>query len=56
VVKELCFAINGDFPQIRREGDDVNVIFWRKGFRVFRGSHGIRLMQKYKRYRRAPRA
>jgi hypothetical protein len=27
VVEELCYAINGDPLQIRREGDDVNVIF-----------------------------
>jgi hypothetical protein len=26
VVEELCYAIKGDPLQIRREGDDVNVI------------------------------
>ena len=45
MVKELCCAINRDFPQIRREGDDANVIFWWEGLRVFRGGHGTRLIQ-----------
>ena len=27
VVEEPCYAIKGDPLQIRREGDDVNVIF-----------------------------
>jgi hypothetical protein len=49
VVKELCCAINRDFSQIRRDGDDANVIFRWKGFRVFRGGHRTRLIQKYKR-------
>jgi hypothetical protein len=49
VVKELCCAVNGDSPQIRREGDDANAIFWWEGFRVFRGGHGTRLIPKYRR-------
>ena len=32
MVKELHCAINGDFPQIRREGDDANIIFLVGGF------------------------
>lgn len=40
VVKELCYTIKGDFPQIRREGDDANVISWWEGFGVFRRGHG----------------
>jgi hypothetical protein len=31
MVKELYCAINGDFPQIRREGHDANIIFSWKG-------------------------
>jgi len=27
VVEEVCYAIKGDPLQIRRKGDDVNVIF-----------------------------
>jgi hypothetical protein len=27
MVEELCYAIKGDSLQIRREGDDTNVIF-----------------------------
>jgi hypothetical protein len=27
VVKELCFAMKEGSPQVRREGDDANVIF-----------------------------
>lgn len=26
MIKELYCAIKGDFPQIRREGDDANVV------------------------------
>lgn len=36
MVKELCCAIKGDFPQIRSKGDDANVIFYWEGFRVLR--------------------
>ena len=31
MVKELCCAINRDFLQTRRQGDDTNVIFWWEG-------------------------
>jgi hypothetical protein len=31
VVKELCCAINGDFLQTRREGDDTNVFSGGRG-------------------------
>jgi hypothetical protein len=27
LVEELCYAIKGDPLQVRREGEDVNVIF-----------------------------
>ena len=31
MVKELCFAINGDIPQTRREGDDAKVFSGGRG-------------------------
>ena len=37
MLKEPSFAINGDIPQIRREGDNMKVIFWWKRFRIFKG-------------------
>jgi hypothetical protein len=41
VVEEVYYAIKGDSLQIRREGNDANVIFWWEGFRVSRSGHGI---------------
>ena len=38
-MKELCCAINEDFLQIKREGNDANEIFKCEKFRVFRGSY-----------------
>jgi hypothetical protein len=32
MVEELCFAIKADPLQIRREGDNANIIFEREGF------------------------
>jgi hypothetical protein len=31
VVEEVCCAIKGDFPQIKREDDNANIIFTRRG-------------------------
>jgi hypothetical protein len=49
-VEELCYAINGDPLQIRREGDDVNMIFWWEGFRVSGSGNGTQRIKKYIRY------
>jgi hypothetical protein len=38
-VKELYSATIEVLMQIRREGDDVNVIFWWEGFEVFRSGY-----------------
>jgi hypothetical protein len=51
VGKELYFAINRDILKTRREGDNIRVIFWWEGFRIFRGSYGTRLIQKFRRHR-----
>jgi hypothetical protein len=50
VVEEVCFAIKADPLQIRREGDNANIIFLKEWSRVFKSSCRIRLMQKYRRY------
>lgn len=43
-MKELYCAIKGDFPSIRGDGDDANVLFKWEGFKVFRSGHGIQLI------------
>ena len=40
MVEKLYYSIKGDSLQIRREGDDVNVIFKWEGFRVSRSGYG----------------
>jgi hypothetical protein len=50
MLKDPSFAINGDIPRIRHEGDNIKVIFWWEGFRMFKGSYGTRLIQKFGRY------
>jgi hypothetical protein len=50
VVKEVCFAIKADPLQVRREGDNANVIFLKEWSRVFKSSYRIRFIQKYRRY------
>jgi hypothetical protein len=44
MLKESSFAINEDIPQIGREGDNVKVIFWWKGFKMFKSSCRTRLI------------
>jgi hypothetical protein len=50
VVEELYYVIKGDPLEIRREGDDVNVIFWWEGFRLSGSGYIIQLIKKYRRY------
>jgi hypothetical protein len=49
VVKELYYAMKGNSPQIRHEGDDANVNFLWEGFRVSKGGRRTRLIQNYTR-------
>jgi hypothetical protein len=51
MLKEPSFAINGYTLQIRREGDNVKVIFGWEGFRMFKGGYGTRLIPKFGRRR-----
>jgi hypothetical protein len=46
VVDEHYYAIKGDSLRIRREGDDPNVNCRWEGFRVSKGDHRTRLIQK----------
>jgi hypothetical protein len=50
VVEEVCFAINADPLQIRREGDNANIIFLEEWSGVLKGSCRIGFMQIYRRY------
>lgn len=40
MLKELFLAINGDILQIRREGNNVKVIFWWEELRMFKSGYG----------------
>jgi hypothetical protein len=43
VERKLCYAMKGDSPRIRREGDDANVIFKMGGVLMCRNGNGTRL-------------
>jgi hypothetical protein len=48
VVEDSYCAIKRDLLQIRHEGDDTNIIFWRGEFRVFMSNYRTRFIQNYK--------
>ena len=50
MVEEVCFVIKADTQQIRRKGDNENLIFLKERSGVFRSSCRIQFMQNYRRY------
>ena len=39
MTKKVCCAVKGDFPQIRGESDNTNVIFKQERLRIFRSGY-----------------
>jgi hypothetical protein len=50
VVEKLCFAIKAGPLQIRRIGDNANIIVFKELSGMLRDSYRIRFMERYKRY------